>query len=198
MRKQILAMLMVGVVGLLFLQARGEESPVIGKAAPGFSAPDQNGKVVQLSDFAGKIIVLEWMNPDCPFVQRHAKEKTMETLAEKYRGKGVVWLAINSSREGSKGADATWVSENHLSYPVLLDASSSIARAYGAKATPNMYVIDQAGKVVYGGAIDNDRDGNKSAAEKVNYVAKALDEVLAGKSVSVPETAAYGCGVKYR
>lgn len=188
----------VAIILALIVSVKAGENPVIGQQAPAFSAQDQNAKVIQLSDFAGKIIVLEWMNPDCPFVQRHAKDKTMETLAEKYKEKGVVWIGMNSSRDASNAIDAKWAAENHLSYPILLDGTSGIARSYGAKATPHMFVIDQAGKVVYSGAIDNDRDGNKSGAEKVNYVAKALDEVLAGKSVSVPETAAYGCGVKYR
>ena len=133
-----------------------------GRPLPAFSAQDQNGKVVQLSDFAGKIIVLEWMNTDCPFVQRHAKEKTMETLAEKYKEKGVVWIAINSSREATREIDAKWASDNQLSYPILLDGTSGIAKSYGAKATPHMFVIDKAGKVVYSGAIDNDRDGNRA------------------------------------
>ena len=188
----------VAIVMTLIVCVKAGENPVIGQSAPAFSAQDQNGKVIQLSDFAGKTIVLEWMNTDCPFVQRHAKEKTMETLAEKYKEQGVVWLAINSSRDASNAIDAKWAEENHLSYPILLDSTSGIARAYGAKATPHMFVIDKAGKVVYSGAIDNDRDGNKTGADKVNYVAKALDEVLARKSVSTPETAAYGCGVKYR
>lgn len=188
----------VAIVLTLMISIRAAENSVVGQPAPAFSAQDQNGKVIQLSDFAGKTIVLEWMNTDCPFVQRHAKEKTMQTLTEKYREKGVVWLGINSSREATREIDAKWTSDNQLSYPILLDGTSGIAKSYGAKATPHMFVIDKAGKVVYAGAIDNDRDGNKSAADKVNYVAKALDEVLAGKSVSVPETAAYGCGVKYR
>jgi peroxiredoxin len=198
MKRTISGIVVLAVALTLIAIVRAEENPIIGQSAPAFSAPDENGKVVQLSDFAGKIVVLEWMNPDCPFVQRHAKEKTMLSLAEKYKDKGVVWLGINSSRSADKAVDAKWVEENHLSYPILLDATSSIARAYGAKATPHMFVIDKTGKVVYGGAIDNDRDGNKSAADKVNYVAKALDEVLAGRTVSVRQTLAYGCGVKYR
>ena len=197
MRNSVAAITILAFLSFVSLCAQGAEGAEVGQKAPAFSAQDQNGKVVQLADFAGKIVVLEWLNPDCPFVQRHANEKTMQTLADKYKDKDVVWLGINSGREAGNQADATWTQDNKLSYPILNDNSSAIARAFGAKATPHMFVIDKTGKLAYKGAIDNDRNGDKTA-DKINYVARALDEILSGKIVSTPETAAYGCGVKYR
>jgi peroxiredoxin len=197
MRKNFIALTTLGLIALWTLGARAKEGAAIGQTAPSFSAQDQNGKTVKLSDFAGKIVVLEWLNPDCPFVQRHAKEKTMQTLADKYKERDVIWIGVNSGGSASNEVNAAWAKNNHLGYPILNDASSDIAKAFGAKATPHMFVIDKSGKLVYKGAIDNDRDGNKTE-DQVNYVTKALDEILANKAVSIPETSAYGCGVKYR
>jgi peroxiredoxin len=197
MRNFALLIAFATLLAFASFNASAADGTSIGQTAPAFSAQDQNGKVVQLSDFAGKTIVLEWLNPDCPYAQRHAKEKTMQTLADKYKDKDVVWIGINTSRDTTNQINAAWVKDNNLTYPVLNDAASSIAKAYGAKATPHMFIIDKTGKLVYKGAIDNDRDGEKTT-DKVNYVAKALDEVLAGKPVSLPETTAYGCSVKYR
>jgi peroxiredoxin len=169
----------------------------IGQGAPQFRAEDQDGRIVKLSDFTGKIVVLEWLNPECPFVRRHAEVGTMREMARRYRDKGVVWIGVNTSKSSTRASNLAWAQKNKLDYPILDDASSAIGRAYQAKATPHMFVIDAGGKLAYGGAIDDDRDGAKGAA-RVNYVEKALDELLAGKPVSIPETAAYGCPVKYR
>jgi len=166
-----------------------------GDQAPNFSLQDQNGKSVQLSDLSGKVVVLEWTNPNCPFVQRHYEQKTMTTLADKYKDQGVVWVAINSTRGSSADQDKQWANQNSINFPIATDKNAEVAKEYGAKTTPHMFVIDKTGKVVYDGAIDNDREGNKS--DKVNYVQQALDELLAGKTVGVPETQPYGCGVKY-
>jgi peroxiredoxin len=170
----------------------------IGDQAPAFSLQDQNRKQVSLADFAGKIVVLEWVNPGCPFVQRHGKEQTMKNLAEQYKGKDVVWLGVitgdNATTETAKG----WADSAKLSYRILLDSSTSVARSYAAKATPHMFVIDKTGKLAYSGAIDNDPDGEKPANARTNYVAKAIDALLGGQTVSTPETKAYGCGVKYK
>jgi peroxiredoxin len=169
----------------------------IGRSAPAFRAEDQDGRTVKLSDFTGKIVVLEWLNPECPFVRRHAEAGTMHELARRYREKGVVWLGVNTSKSSDAAANRAWALKNKLDYPILDDASSAIGRAYGAKATPHMFVIDAGGRLAYAGAIDDDRDGEKGE-KRVNYVEQALDELLAGRAVSVPETAAYGCPVKYR
>jgi len=177
----------------------GKAKAKIGKAAREFSLKDQNGKQVKLSDFKGKVVVLEWFNQGCPYVVRHHKAKTMTSTADKYKGQDVVWLAINptagTSAEDNKSSAESW----GISYPILSDTTSAVAQQYGVKTTPHMYIIDKEGKLVYNGAIDDDSSADGSKGDKAtNHVAKALDEVLAGESVSTPETKPYGCGVKYQ
>jgi peroxiredoxin len=171
----------------------------IGKAAPEFSLQDQNGKTVKLSDYKGKVVVLEWFNQGCPYVVRHYKTKTMTSTADKYKGQDVVWLAINTTADKTAEDNKTSAEAWSISYPILTDKTSQVAQAYGAKTTPHMFIIDKEGKLVYNGAIDDDSSADGSKGDKAtNYVAKALDEVLAGKPVSTPETKPYGCGVKYQ
>src|SRR5580692_10858670 len=136
----------------------------IGKPAPAFSLQDQNGKTVSLSDYAGKIVVLEWTNPNCPIVGRHYQAKTMVTLAVEFVPKGVVWLAVNSTHTDGNAENLAWVNKNGLSYPVLNDASGTVGKAYGAKTTPNMFIIGKDGTLLDSGGIDNDPDGDKGAA----------------------------------
>ena len=167
----------------------------VGQDAPDFSLKDQSGKSVSLADFKGKVIVLEWTNPGCPFVQRHYQQHTMTDLYSRYKGKGVVWLAINSTSGDTMQDDRKWADQNHLAYPLLDDSKGAVGKQFGAKSTPHMFIIDRTGKLVYQGGIDNDPDGENP--HRVNYVAKALDEVLAGKSVSTPVTKSYGCGIHY-
>ena len=191
----------VALLGTVFATSLVHADPAAGKArigatAPQFTLQDQNGKKVSLSDYAGKIVVLEWTNPECPVVQRHYKAKTMTTLVKQYEPQGVVWLAINSTKDASNSEDLAWASEQGISYPILTDTSGATGHAYNAKSTPGMYVINKAGTLVYSGAIDNDPQGNMTTG-KINYVAQALDEVMAGKPVSVPETKSYGCAVHY-
>jgi peroxiredoxin len=163
--------------------------------APTFTLPDHNGEKVSLADFAGKIVVLEWINPDCPFVKRHYKAGTMKSLAEKYAPKGVVWLAVNTTHYWTNEKNKAWADMYDLPYPILNDSAGTVGRLYGAKTTPDMRVIDAKGNVAYSGGIDDDPKGRK--ASPVNYVAKALDELLAGKKASVPRAQPYGCSVKY-
>jgi peroxiredoxin len=187
-------LLLVGVVAVNAAEKK-QAAGTVGSEAPGFALQDQNGKEVKLSDYAGKVVVLEWWNEGCPYVQRHAQEGTMKKLAEKYKDDGVVWLAI-SSNEGVGNEQNKKAAEKYgLSYPILNDSATSVARSYGAKATPHMFVIDKKGKIAYSGAIDNDPEAEKK--DDVNYVAKAVEALLAGETVSVAETKAYGCGVKY-
>jgi peroxiredoxin len=169
----------------------------IGAKAPDFSLQDQNGKVVSLHDSLGKIVVLEWTNPECPIVQRHYAAKTMLTLYSQFQDKGVVWLAINSSNFATNDSDKQWAAEQNISYPVLNDASGATGHAYHATNTPDMYIVGTDGTLLYQGGIDNDPHGDMTSG-KINYVHQALDEILAGKSVSVPETKPYGCSVKYK
>jgi peroxiredoxin len=164
--------------------------------APDFTLTDQKGNTVKLSDFNGKVVVLEWTNPDCPFVQRHYRAGTMARLAKAYAAKGVVWLAINSTYYMNREKDAAWAEQKQIAYPVLGDHDGKVGKAYGAKSSPHMFVIDAKGNIAYRGAIDNDPDGEKKEG-LVNYVAQALDAVLAGKPVAIPETRSYGCSVKY-
>ena len=192
-------MLMAGVLLAGSWSQAAERLPELqpGAQAPNFTLTDAvSGKKVSLSDYSGKIVVLEWTNPQCPFVQRHYKEGTMTGLADKYKEKGVVWLAIDSNSSETADDNRKFAQENHLPYPVLDDSASSVAKSYRARSTPDMFIIDKEGKLAYQGAIDNDPDGEKGAA-RVNYVDQALTELLAGKSVSTPETKSYGCGVHY-
>jgi peroxiredoxin len=193
----LLVIASIALVGRSFAGDQAEQTATIGAKAPDFTLQDQNGKNVSLHDFAGKIVVLEWTNPRCPFVQRHYKQKTMTTLASNYQDKGVVWLAINSSSFATNDASKQWAAEQNISYPELNDSSEATGKAYHATNTPDMYVIAADGTLVYSGAIDNDPDGDRRASEKVNYVREALDEILSGKPVSTPQTKAYGCSVKY-
>lgn len=177
-----------------------EASAKIGQPAPAFELTDTDGKTVKLEDYKGKVVVLEWYNPECPFIVKHHKtNKTFNTLNTEYSSKGVVFLAINSSAKGMEGAgkelNAKMKKEFGLEYPVLLDEAGTVGRAYGAQRTPQVFVIDKAGTLAYKGAIDNNDDRSK-AGDK-NYVKAALDEILAGKPVSNAETKPYGCSVKY-
>ena len=169
----------------------------IGKPAPAFELQDQNGKTVTLAEQKGKIVVLEWFNNECPFVVRHyEKDKTMATLSDKYSSKDVVWLAINST-SGKKGDDNKKIAGDwSIKYPILSDSDGKVGKAYGAKSTPHMFIIDKEGNLAYAGGIDNDPEGDKGD-KRVNYVEKALDELLDGKPVSEAQTKQYGCGVKY-
>ncbi|MBI4530053.1 MAG: redoxin domain-containing protein [Candidatus Latescibacteria bacterium] len=176
--------------------ATTKASAMVGSPAPAFTLEDQNSKKVNLSSFAGKVVVLEWVNPDCPFVQRHYKAQTMTRLEQKYRGSGVVWLAINSTNYMSKENNGKWREKHQLAYPILDDHPGHVGKLYGAKTTPHMYIISPSGVLVYNGAIDDDPGGEKQG-KAMNYVEKALEELLTGKPLSTPETSSYGCSVKY-
>lgn len=164
--------------------------------APAFSLPDQDGRGHNLADYAGKIVVLEWLNPECPFVKFHGGKGTMRTLAEKYKGQGVVWLAVNSTKHGTRDADRAWIAEQKLPYPVLEDFDGKVGRAYGAKTTPHMFVIGRDGALAYQGAIDD--DNRIQGAPKTNYVEAALAALVAGQPVATAQTTPYGCSVKYK
>ena len=204
------AAVVVAGLGIYGLRAQAQGSPIgpgvngrpmpadikALRPAPDFTLTDQKGNTVKLADFTGKVVVLEWTNPDCPFVQRHYKAGTMAGLAKTYGAKGVVWLAINSTYYMNREKNAAWAEKQQIAYPVLDDHEGKVGMAYGAKNTPHMFVIDAKGNIVYQGAIDDNKDGEKKAGV-VNYVALALDAVLAGKPVAIPETRPYGCSVKY-
>lgn len=171
----------------------------VGQAAPDFSLENHKGETVNLSDLKGKIVVLEWFNEECPYVVKHYKEGHMQKLASKYAEKGVVWLAINSTN-GKSNADNAAVAEKwKMPMAILNDAAGTVGKQYGATNTPHMYVINAEGNLAYIGAIDSDRSADTSKVDgATNYVAEALDALLAGESVKTAETRAYGCTVKYK
>ena len=177
---------------------------VVGQPAPAFTVTDLSGKPVKLEDYKGKTVVLEWHNFGCPFVQKHYKSGNMQALQKKYSG-DVVWLAVNSTNKSASDytepAKLTTQLKDFGAAPAkyLMDEPGVMGQAYGAKTTPHMYIIDPAGKLVYNGAIDDKRSTNpEDVKTSKNYVAAALDELKAGKPVSVASTAPYGCTVKYR
>lgn len=172
----------------------------VGEAAPTFTLQDTDGKTVSFDSHAGKIVVLEWFNPTCPFVvKQHQVNKTITDMAKTYSAKGVVFYGVNSGSAGSDGSGAEVNGKAKkdwgIDFPILLDESGATGKAYGAKNTPLMVVIGADGKVAYWGAIDD--DSSAKTPGKTNYVAKALDELLAGKPVTTKETKPYGCSVKY-
>jgi peroxiredoxin len=201
MRKIIARITTVAAVLLLALtvraQAQGSGSKMIrpAKMAQDFSATDHMGKQHSLADYRGQVVVLEWLNPGCPFVQRHYKEGTFRKLAEQYAGSGVVWLAVNSTSGNDVSHSKKWVEEYSLPYPVLVDKSGEVGKLFGARTTPHMFVIGREGSIVYDGAVDDDPSGDKD--RRTSYVGKAINAALVGSMPSVRETKPYGCSVKY-
>jgi len=179
--------------------------PPVGSAAPDFSLTDSNGRTHSLSQYKDKYVVLEWFNPECPFVKKHYGSGNMQKLQGEYTGKGVVWLTIDSNAPGTEGnitpdqANKIMSSWKTHQTALLLDPESTVARAYGARNTPDMIVISPEGKIVYEGAIDSKATPNPAdIPNSTNYVKSALDESLAGKPVSTSTTRPYGCSVKYK
>jgi peroxiredoxin len=184
--------------------APGAATADIGKPAPDFDLTDLDGKHVKLSDYKGKIVVLEWFNPGCPFVKAAHTKGSLRDTAKRATAEGVVWLAINSGGPGKQGngvdANREGAKTFGLTHPILLDESGKVGAAYGATNTPNMFVIDTNGVLAYAGAIDNSPDGegdSPTGGKLVNYVDQALVELAAKKPVSTPRTQPYGCSVKY-
>lgn len=178
--------------------------PALGAAAVDFSARDVNGKIVWLHDFKGKIVVLEWNNPGCPFVKKHYNSGNMQKAQAAAASQGVVWLTVNSSAAGQQGhmdgpaAKQFVAGANAKPASYLLDPMGLVGKAYGAKTTPHMYIIDTAGRLVYRGGIDDKPTADQGdIAGARNHVLAAIGEIKAGKAVSVPETRPYGCAVKY-
>jgi peroxiredoxin len=174
----------------------------VGETAPNFSLKGADGKSYSLTDFKGKVVVLEWVNPQCPFSDRHAREKTMSELNKKYGKNQVVWLGINSTNASHanfmKPADhLAYNQKTGINYPVLYDETGKVGKAYDAKTTPHLYIIDETGKIAYNGAIDDDPSGRKGKAERVNYVDGGLAAEIASKAINPASTKPYGCSIKY-
>ena len=176
----------------------------IGKAAPDFTLTDSHGNAHTLSDYSGKIVVLEWINFGCPFVKKHYESSNMQNLQDTYTDKDVVWLSICSSAPGKQGnlpmsdINDQLVEYNANPSAYLIDQSGEVGQLYGAKTTPHMYIINEEGILVYAGGIDNIKSTDISDIEiAVNFVSEALDLLLDGKEVETSVSAPYGCSVKY-
>ncbi len=176
----------------------------VGAPAPDFSVTDIQGKAHKLSDYKGKTVVLEWVNPECPIVGKHYDSGNMQKLQQSATNDGVVWITINSGAKGEQGdydedRAAGWMKKHNAAATAYVrDQSGKVGKMYGAKVTPHMYVIDGKGTLVYNGAIDSIRSGNpKDIPKAENYVAAALTAVKEGKPVAKATTQPYGCNVKY-
>ena len=198
------ALLPILIAALALGAAQAWAQAAVGAAAPGFTLTDTKGAAHALADFAGKPVVLEWTNPDCPFVKKHYGAKNMQALQAKYVAQGVVWLSVCSSAPGKQGhypADE-WnrilAEQGSAATALLMDPDGQVGLAYGAKTTPHLFVIDAAGNLVYAGAIDDNPSTDSADIPGARaYVAEALDAVLAGTPVPVAQTKPYGCSVKY-
>jgi peroxiredoxin len=196
--KRIIALLVL--VGLAGAAAAAVDC---GKPAPDFTATDLSGKTVKLSDYKGKIVVLESYNLDCPFCANHFKTGAMQELQQEVTSKGGVWLLVNSvnpnnsSHRDPNAARKEWDAQKMKATAWLDDSSGAIGKLYGMRTTPHMFVIDKDGTLVYQGAIDDKPSPNHDPRKARNYVRETVDKLLAGEKVSVAETKPYGCSVKY-
>jgi hypothetical protein len=204
MRPLLLSLLCFGTAFTLTAVCARAASATIGHPAPNFSLQGADGKSHALADYAGKFIVLEWTNPNCPFVKKFYGSDTMQSLQKEETAKGVVWLRINSGAPGHDGyqtpADlASYVTKNHVAATEsLIDPTGKVGHTYGARNTPQMFVINPHGTLIYAGGIDNKPSADPSdIAGATNYVKAALDEAMAGKPVATPTAPPYGCSVKY-
>ena len=203
-RLSLASLCTAAAIGALAAASGAATAAAPGSPAPGFTLTDTAGRTVNLADYKGRFVVLEWTNPECPFVQKHYVSKNMQALQKEAGGKDVVWLSINSTSEDSgeyKTGDqmANWMrAQGAAPKATLIDGKSTTGRAYAAKTTPHMFVVDPTGRIVYNGAIDDKRSANPADVKTAhNYVRAALTEALAGKPVTVASTPPYGCSVKY-
>ncbi|HEY0257703.1 MAG TPA: redoxin domain-containing protein [Candidatus Methylacidiphilales bacterium] len=206
MQKIIFAALCLGALLSITVSAENikQKAATIGEPAPNFTLQGADGKKHSLADYKGKFIVLEWTNPDCPFVKRFYGAGTMQALQKEETAKGVVWLRINSGAAGQEGsqtvADLASYEKAHnvASTESLLDPKGRVGHLYGARTTPHMFVIDDKGVLVYAGGIDDKPSADPAdPAPQTNYVTTALDEAMSGKAVTTPTAKPYGCSVKY-
>ena len=178
------------------LATAAPQTAEIGKPAPEFSATDETGARHTLAQYRGKVVVLEWTNPDCPYVQRHYAHDTMEKLATRYGARGVVWLAVNSTNTNQPADTLAWKKEQGFEYATLQDSSGELGRLFGARTTPHMFIIDGQGLLRYAGAIDDDPRGREQQPR--NFVDGGLTSLLAGGAPDPTTSQPYGCSVKYR
>lgn len=176
----------------------------VGQPAPAFTLTDLDGRRISLADLRGKYVVLEWTNPSCPFVQKHYDSGNMQALQKRFTAEGVQWVVINSTAASHSEylkpvEQKAWLQKSGAAASIAaLDADGTVGRAYAAKVTPHMYVIDPKGVLVYAGAIDDKRSTNVADVKTANnFVTQVFGELRAGKPVSAPLTQAYGCTIKY-
>jgi peroxiredoxin len=197
MKQAIAVLALLGITGGVFAAAE------IGKPAPEFTAADIGGKTINLSDYKGRIVVLESYNLDCPFCANHFKTGAMQELQKEMTSKGVVWLMVNSvnpnnsSHRTSEQAKAEWAREKLNATAWIDDSSGRVGKAYGMRTTPHMFVVDKNGILVYDGAIDDRASPSGDPRTARNYVRAAVEQILAGEPVKDSKTKPYGCGVKY-
>jgi len=205
MNRRVFGATLVAAAAISFLAVPPVQAePKVGAPAPAFTVVDSNGKTVNLGDYKGKTVVLEWTNDGCPYVRKHYGSGNMQALQKKWTGQGIVWLSVISSPPGEQGfadaarANALTADRKAAPSAVLLDPKQQVAKSYGALVTPHMYIITPEGTLAYAGAIDDKptaRTGDIKGA--TNYVDNALSELKSGKPVSTPTSRAYGCVVKY-
>ncbi|HLK15688.1 MAG TPA: thioredoxin family protein [Fimbriimonadaceae bacterium] len=194
---------LVAAAAISMAAIAARSSAAVGSAAPAFDTTDSNGKAVKLSAYKGKYVVLEWANFDCPYVKKHYNSHNMQSLQKTYTEKGVAWLTVFSSPEGAQGYYTpdklnAMAKEKGMSSTLIPDPKGALGQLYGATNTPNMFVIDPEGKLIYAGAIDDNRSSDPGVIKTShNYVAAALDEAMAGKPVTTPKSRPYGCGIHY-
>jgi peroxiredoxin len=189
----------------ILMQGHAMAAPaVVGQSAPGFTLTDTAGKPVRLADFKGKTVVLEWNNPGCPFVRKHY-QGNMQALQKEAAAQGVVWLAINSTETASGDylsptQLARWMQDKQAApTATLMDEDGVVGKAYGARVTPHMYIVNAQGVLVYAGGIDSIPSSRVDDIPKATpYIRQALGEIKAGKPLSVSTSQAYGCSVKYK
>ncbi len=194
----------LALLGPIVLATCGAHAATLGQPAPDFQLKDTSGKTVRLADFKGRHVVLEWNNPGCPFVRKHYNAANMQALQKEAAAQGVVWLAINSTETGSgdylaPAQLARWMREQQAApAATLMDEDGAVGKAYGARVTPHMYIIDPQGRLIYAGGIDSIAS-SRAADIKIatNYIRQGLGEALAGKPLSAPASPPYGCSIKY-
>ncbi len=189
-------------VGTMAVAVAQNSTPAVGDPAPDFTLKCLSGNDHTLAEYRGKIVVLEWTNPGCPVVMRHYRDGLMPAAQKAAKDKGVVWLAVNSTNPGhSNYREPEELKKIYAEWQAaftsqLMDAEGTTGKAYGARTTPHIFIIDPEGKIVYNGAIDDDTRGNKT--ERTNYALAAIDALIERKPVAVSKTQPYGCSVKYR
>lgn len=191
-------------VAVLAVAGPATAAPAINQTAPAFTATDADGRARSLSEFRGKFVVLEWTNQDCPYVKKHYESGNMQALQKRLTGEGVVWLTVASSAPGKQGhvngASAKTLTRDRGAAPTafLLDPDGKVGKAYDARTTPHMYVVDKTGKLAYMGGIDDKPTSDKADVRGAkNYVVAALADLRAGRPVTQPVSKPYGCSVKY-